>query len=215
MVYLFLGQDNPSKDIQLKKLKQEFLRKELEQFNLDTLYGRELTLKNLQEKLLCLPLKSPKRIIIIKGAQDLSSDVKEFIISYVKTPPKQVVLVLDINKPDKKDEFINHIYKYVKILHFTETQRQDVFNLGRSIEAGRADYALRILNQLLREGKKPEMILGGLRYSLERSSAGSLQIRKRLQFLLNCDFQIKTGRLKPVFALEKLVINLCSLGKHL
>ncbi len=213
MIYLFIGEDPLSKDIQLKAIKKEFLKKETEQFNLDVLYARELTLKELQERLSYLPVKNPKRIVVIKDAQNLREDAREFILKYVKEPHKQIILVLDINQADKSEEFISHMYRYAKTYRFKETKRPDTFTLSRQIALKRPDYALRVLNQLLKHGERPERILGGLRYSLERDTASPLTMKRKLRFLLNCDIDIKTGKLKPVFALEKLVINLCGLGK--
>ena len=72
-VYLFLGQDAPAKNLTLARLKSQHLAKDLEQFNFDTLYAgdRGLTPQALQEKLLCLPLKCAKRIVVIKDAHNL------------------------------------------------------------------------------------------------------------------------------------------------
>lgn len=212
-VYLFIGQDSLSKDIRLKRLKEEFLAKEVEQFNLDTLYAKELNLKDLQEKLLCLPVKTKKRILLIRGAGELKQDIQEFLIRYVKKPEAQIILVLDINRQDPKDEFIKRIFRYCQVFHFKEAARIDAFTLSRQIDLKRVDYALRLLNQLLKNGEKPERILGGLRYSLEKNILNPLERKRRLRLLLNCDFNIKTGRLKPPFALEKLVVNLCCLDK--
>lgn len=214
MVYLFIGEDPALKDIQLKAIRQEFLKKDTEQFNLDILYARELALKDLQERLLYLPVKNPKRIVVIKDAQNLREDAKGFILKYVNGQHKHTILVLDISQRDKSEEFINHIYRYAKIYRFKETKRPDTFTLSRQIALKKPDYALRVLNQLLKYGERPERILGGLRYSLARDTASPLEMKRRLRFLLNCDIDIKTGRLKPVFALERLVINLCGLVPH-
>ena len=212
MLYLLIGQDVLSKDIQIKRLKQEFLARGFEQFNLDILYAKELTLRELQERLLCLPVKSPNRLIVIKEAQGLKEEVKEFILKFVAKLNKQLILVLDITLRNRQDEFINRIYKYAKVLHFKEIVPPDTFTLSRQINLKKPDYALRILNQLLKNGEKPEMILGGLRYSWERDNLSSLERRKRLRVLLNCDIDIKTGKLKAPFALEKLIVNLCVLS---
>lgn len=211
MVYAFLGQDALSKDIQIKKIKEEFLAKGTEQFNFDILYARELTLDFLQEKLLFLPVKSSKRIVLIKDAQGLNKEIQEFFLKYVKEPYKHALLILDFSSSAKKDEFINAISKYVKILRFKEDVRPDTFVLSRQIESRRPDYALRILNQLLEEGEKPERILGGLRYVLEKNTVYPAQAKRKFKLLLNCDIEIKTGKLKPSFALEKLVVSLCNL----
>lgn len=211
MVYLFIGQDSLSKALKLKAIKSEFLKEQTAPFNFDILYAKELTLRDLQEKLIYLPVRSPKRILVIKEAQNLKGESKEFIIKYVRTPYKQIILILDIDKQDNKDEFINRICKYVRIIRFRETKQIDTFTLSRQIELKRPDYALRLLNQLIKDGERPERILGGLRYSLERSTPATLELKRRLRLLLNCDIDIKTGRLKPVFALERLLIQLCSL----
>lgn len=206
-LYLLIGQDSFSKDIKLKSIKQEFLAKDIEDFNLDILYARDLSLMGLQEKLLCLPFKAKKRIIVIKDAQALKNEAKEFLVKYIKKPLNQsMLLVLDINRHDPKDEFITHISRYGKIFRFQEPRPPDTFMLGRQIDLKRTDYALRMLHQLLQNGEKPERILGGLRHSWQRNAF-------RLKFLLNCDIDIKTGRLKPDFALERLVVSLCGPDK--
>lgn len=213
MVYLFIGQDSYSKDVRLKRLKEEYLLNKTKEFNLDTLYSKELTLKGLQEILLYLPLNSDRRIVVIKNAQDLKQDIKEFILKYIKKPHPKIILVLDINRQDPQDEFIKYIIRDAKVFRFREPPALNTFTLSRQIELKRPDYALRLLHQLLENGEKPERLLGGLRHSWERSASGTLQIRKGLRLLLNCDMDIKTGRLKPEVALERLIINLCCFKK--
>jgi len=211
MVYLFIGEDCLSKDTQLKAIRQQFLPKKTEQFNLDILYAKELTLNNLQERLSCLPVNSPKRIVVVKDAQELKEDIKQYFLRYIKAPFKQIIIVLDINKQEKLNEFTNQIVRCAKVFRFKETRRLDTFTLNRQIAMKKPDYALRVLNQLLKEGERPERILGGLRYAWERDATTPLELKRRLKLLLNCDIDIKTGRLKPLFALERLVISLCSL----
>ncbi len=113
MIYLFIGQDSPykdtpfsSKDTQLKHIKEENLAKEVEQFNLDILYAEALKLKELQEKLLALPVKSPKRIIVIKNAQELAQDIKDFIAEWVKLERKVTLLLLDVEDQGKGEAFL-------------------------------------------------------------------------------------------------------------
>jgi len=222
MVYLFIGQDSPyrdtpfsSKDIQLKQIKEEFLPKKIEQFNLDILYGPALKLKELQEKLLSLPVQSAKRIIIIKNAQELSRQIEDFISQWAKEPRKEIILLLDIEEAAGKETLINNLSKHAKIYRFKEIAALSTFNLCRQIEQRRTDYALKVLDQLLKDGERPERILGGLRYSLEKSRLNPLEVRSRVKLLVESDIEIKTGRAKPVFALEKLIVRLCSLRQPL
>jgi len=208
-IYLFIGQDIAAKETQLKKIKQEFLSQELQDFNLDTLYAKEITLKDIQERLLAIPLKSAKRIMVIKDAHSLNAESRNFLLAYAKKPQKQLILVLDFQQYDYKDEFIQGISAQASVLRFKEITNPDTFALNRQIELRKTGYALRILNQLLREGEAPERILGGLRFAWEKQDIQTQAAKRKLKLLLNCDIEIKTGRLRPAFALEKLVVSLC------
>jgi DNA polymerase III delta subunit len=209
MVYLLIGQDVTAKEIQLKKIKQEFLPLPLQDFNLDTLYAKEIVLKDIQERFLSLPLKSAKRIIVIKEAHLLDDESRDFLLAFSKKAHKELVLVLDFPQYDYKDAFIKDICAYATLLRFKETVNPDTFALNRQIELRKTDLALRLLSQLLKNGEAPERILGGLRYAWEKQDIASLIARRKLKLLLSCDLEIKTGRLKPAFALEKLVVSLC------
>jgi DNA polymerase III delta subunit len=215
-LYLFIGEDSFSKDAKLEELKKEFLSHDTAVFNFDILYAKELKLVTLQERVLALPLKSKKRIILIKDAQALKQEIKDFLLTFAKENTPHILLVLDINSTPKlnrfrhQDNFSGQIARYAKVYQFKETLYLDTFALARQIESKRADYALKTLNQLLENGEKPEFILGGLRYSYSRGAHTPLEIRKIIKLLLNCDISIKTGRLKPEFALERLVVRLCS-----
>ncbi len=209
-LYLFVAQDNLSKDRIIAKIKEEYLPANVRDFNLDLLYAKDLTLKVLQEKLLCLPVQAGKRIIIIRNAQKLSSDIKKFISEYVRHPQPHILMVLDADESEPRDEFVKSIARYATS-YIKEEPQLDTFSLLRQIELSRPGSSLKVLRQLLDKGERPERILGGLRYAWESRPFGSLDTRKKLRLLLLCDIDIKTGRLRPDFALEKLVINLCCL----
>ncbi|MFA5410887.1 MAG: hypothetical protein WC321_03395 [Candidatus Omnitrophota bacterium] len=213
-LHLFIGRDSYHKDIKLARIKQEVLSPQLQDFNLDILYARDLSLNKLQEQLLWLPLGAKKRIVVIKEAQSLKEELKGFILKYIKSPQPQLILILDISRQDPKDRFIKQFASVSQVYRFGEdAYHLDTFSLSRQIELRRADFSLRLLDQLLKNGEKPERIMGGLRYVWEKDSAHPLESRKRLRLLLNCDIEIKRGRLLPQFALEKLVVSLCALSK--
>jgi len=209
MTYLFIGEDSLSKDIELEKIKQEHCPFEVRQFNFDCLYARELDLLKLQEALLRLPVKAKKRIILIREADRLKNNIKEYFIGYLKKPLAHVLLILDVNWEVKYDSFFRSIYKYVKVVRFKQKEALNTFRLSQEIDRRRVATSLKVLNDLLVNGEKPERIIGGLRYCLEKNYLPYQERNRRLLLLLNCDIDIKTGRLKPAFALERLVIGLC------
>lgn len=214
-LYLFIGEDSFSKEIKFKKIKEENLAKQTEVFNLDVLYAQEINLKNFQEKILLVPFKSKKRVVVVKNVQYLKKDIKEFIFHLMQDrrqkPP--LILVLDFDRRDPKDEFLKKIMRLAQVYHFSSPVPTNTFTLSRQINLRRTDSALRVLDQLFKNGEKAERIIGGLRYASEKDTLDSWEKRKKLQLLLNCDIEIKRGKLSPEFALEKLVVNLCNLKK--
>ena len=215
-VYLFLGQDildqeNSSlKEKELNKLKA-FLPQQTREFNLDILHcsDRSFSLKTLQEKLLFMPTGDAARIVVVRGIQDAEPAVKEFILNYVKNPSSGIILVLDADKSERKNAFIEGVSRYAEIRRFRSETQASTFNLSRLIEARKPAEGLGVLHELLDNGEKPERIMGGLRASWTRYPADPLSLKKKLKILLQCDLDIKTGRIKPVFALERLIVNLC------
>jgi len=211
MFYIFIGEDNLSKEARLRRIKEEALPAHLENFNFDVLYAKDTSLKDLQEKLLFLPVKSAKRIVVIKQAQALKADVKNFLSEYARKEAKGMIVVLDFDHSDHGDSFLRDISGYSRVIRFKETLNPDAFLLSRQIDLKRADAALSVLSQLFKKGERPERIMGGLRSSWERKAMTQLELKKRIKLLLNCDIDIKKGRLRPEFALERLVVRLCGL----
>ena len=209
MNYLFVGEDEFSKDVKLEKIKQELNLAKLYLFNFEILYPKNLDLKTLQEKLLILPIKSRKRLILIKDAPALSVDIKQYLLSWFRKPFPHISLILDARRINARDHFFNQISSRVRLINFRQSKEINAFTLARQISYGKIKLAMRLLRQLLLQGERPEKILGALRYQLKQERLDFVERRKKLNFLLNCDIDIKTGRLKPEFALERLLIRLC------
>jgi DNA polymerase III delta subunit len=207
MVYLFIGQDSISKDAALAKLKQETLPA-ASHFNLDTLYGKDTSLKRLQELLLFFTF-SGSRMVVIRNSHELKDEAKDFLLGFVKKPHDRLVVVLDVERNAVKDSFLDGLKQYCRVSYFKETRQWTVFDLARSMEARDCRGALIILNKLLSLGEKPERLLGGLRVSWQKRIGNPRELERRIKTLLECDVDIKTGRLKPALVLERLVISLC------
>lgn len=210
LAYLFIGRGSSSKDTQIKRLKEELLNKETRDFNCDTVYGKELDLRGLQEKLLLLPVKSEKRLLIIRDARHLKEEPKLFLLRYLRGSRKQTILILDIDQDDPRDTFLANLKRYSRVYSSPQEEPLEAFDLVRLIERGSASASLKTLNRLLAQGLRPEFILGALRFVGQRP--GWPENKRIIKSVLNCDLEIKTGRLKAAFALEKLVVSLCGFG---
>lgn len=210
MMYLLAGEDELAKAEKIQSLKKQLLNPRVEQFNFDIFYGRELTLPLFQEALKRLPVSASSRLLVIKDALGLKDKLREYFLSQLKSLPEGLVIILDISSiPREENSFLTQIRKAAKTFNFTAGQDANAFTLARALESRQAGSALNILFDLLKQGERPEMILGALRSQLTRY-AGAKERLKRIALLLEADLNVKTGRLKPPhLALEALVVKLC------
>jgi len=213
MVYIFIGEDEISKKRKLDSLKKEFLSKDTKEFNYDILYAKKMDLERFKELLNSSTFGGNIRLVLIKDALDLSNPLKEFILSYLKRQDPKTILIIDIKDFDSKDKFIQRVLRYAKVFRFRGSIKVNAFDLSRTLEKKDIISSLNILFKLLSKGERPERILGGLRYQWINDNLLNFEEKKRrLALLLDTDFSLKTGRIKPEFALELLVTKLCTLS---
>ena len=221
MLYLFIGEDEPAKQEKIHSLKSELLKKGFEDFNYEALDAKELTLPILKEALSRLPAESPQRIMVIKNIFRLPDELKDYFTAQMEKLPKDLSIILEASViPKEESAFFNKISRYGKVIPFKTKEKINAFGLARAIERKDADSALNMLIDLFRNGEKPERILGALRYQFVKSdfsftAPDSLKLKEKkekVSLLLETDLNLKTGKVKPEFALEALVVKLCGLA---
>mgnify|MGYP001557809900 FL=1 len=210
MVYLFTGEDAPAKQERISSLKKEFFPADTESFNYDSFSAKELTLPSLKELLSRLPVSAKQRLLVIKDILKLKPDIQEYLLSRLKDLPRNITLILDVSiAAAESGRFMSALLKSAKVINFRNKPEINAFDLGRAIERKSAERALNILADLFANGERPERILGALRYQFVRPGVRPEESRDKIRLLLETDNNLKTGRIKPVFALEALVVRLC------
>jgi len=221
MFYLFIGEDESAKRDKINSLKSELLEKGFEDFNCESFYAKELTLPLFKEALSRLPLESPQRIVVIKDVFKLKDELKDYLAAQIEKLPEDLILILESAViPKTESAFVNKISRYGKVIPFKAKEKIDAFGLARAIERKDASSALNLLVDLFRNGEKPEMILGALRHRFVKSDSFSsatdnLKLKEKKEkvgLLMEADLNLKTGKVKPEFALEVLVVKLCGLA---
>lgn len=209
--FLLIGEDEISKDRKIETIKKSLFKDRTEEFNLGVFYSKELTLARLKEAINTLSCFSAKRLIIIKDILHLSPALKTYLASYLKSPYKHVIVILESSSISGKDTFMTSIMPLLQVFRFKTQRQANVFDLGKMIIQGKITIALKTLSRLLDEEKEPVRILGGLfwQWQKERQQLSLSQQKRQLKIFLDTDMYIKGGRLKPGLALELLVINLC------
>jgi len=210
-IYLFIGQDQVSKDRKIAAIKKTIFKHRIEEFNFESFYGKELGLCELKESLNRLPIDADKRLVVIKNIEYLSAPQKTYLVSFLKKPFQHIILILETSHLDTKDAFITSILGLIQVYRFRTSRATNVFDLGRAISQAKTVSALNILSRLVNQQEKATRLLGGLFWQWQRDKGrlSAVEQKRQLKIFLDTDIDIKTGKLKPELALELLVINLC------
>lgn len=229
-IYLLIGDNETLKLNKIEGLKKEILPAHLFEFNSEVLFAKGLMLAALEEALLRLPArlaakpragsegsnpagislgqKTAGRILVIRNIEKLADDCRQKILDYLNNPYPHLALVLEGDLSDKEAQDIS---RQAQTFVFRKVKSRNVFDLGRAIDSKSQELALNILSDLLMQGEKPEMLVGGLNWHWENAEKRLTQekIKKGFEALLEADLNIKRSRLKPNIAMELLVVKLC------
>lgn len=149
--YLFLSDNAYEKNKAIKLIAETFIPDaKKREVSMETLYSGELDGFALEEKLTNLGFFSSEKIIVLKEAEKMEDDVKEFLTGYLKNPLKTTCLIIDSAEAKPQTIFYKNLEKmtecYTFILYDNEIYywiKDYVRGLGKTIE----EEAVRFLQE--------------------------------------------------------------------
>lgn len=153
---VFWGDSFAASDI-LRRIKDEYLLKDLREFNFSRVtLSRGDSIDSLIAVAEELPLMAEKRLVHVLGAQELSPAGKKRLAAYLKDFPLTTVVVLGVEHPDDRharDKERIHIGKEVD-----EVIRKDGVFINCSLSEGEAENWLRERFKSAGKDVKPEVV---------------------------------------------------------
>jgi len=213
MIYIFIGKDIESKDKKIGELKKKYLTsKEAVEFDLVSLYSQKLDPKELKKNLISLPSVSSKRVIILHQFNKLKPDHKKIILGIAGGDHEHIVLILETDEENFNDSFTKSLRPFAKVIDLSSGKKMNVFDMTRAISMRKPKEAIKMLDGLLSSGDHPLQLMGGLVWfwGKAKSRMPAERFKKGLAALQEADLNIKRSRLKPEYALELLIVKLCS-----
>jgi len=211
MNYFFLGEAAAKKEEQIFALRDKLLPEgDSRQFDYEVLYSEKLDPKILKSRLISLPTIAKRRLIILRGVEDLAASNRELLLEFLAGKPDHVDLILDSDELKPQDAFVAKLKNHFKIVDLGRAPDLSVFDMTNALDRHRPADAMQLLNDLLAGGQHPLQIMGGLVW-FWRQKKGRLpteKFRRGLEALQEADLNIKRSRLSPEFAVEKLVTEL-------
>ena len=89
----------------IKKIKDTYIHKELEEFNFDLLRGWETTYNEICQRCLTLPMMSTYRMLLVKEAEKIEESDADFLKEYLKNPSPTSILIFFFNSTSNKISF--------------------------------------------------------------------------------------------------------------
>ena len=215
MAQLFLGDDLARKDIQIAALKTAFFKDpQAVHFDHENLDAAVLPADTLKKSLITLPAVAPKRLVIVRNVHKLKSADAAVLLAFLKKPLAHVELVLESNEAALKGE-LREAAALCKTTVFGTASTGNAFDMARLITAGQAKEALKMLHDLY-NNSHPLQIMGALvwYWGKEGRVLGAERFERGLKALEEADLNIKRSRLRPEYAVEKLVVELIALRKN-
>jgi len=214
MTYLFLGPQNEQKEKNISDIKKEWLSTpDSLKFDYAVLHGHKCDPKILKKTLLELPGISQKRVVLLRDFHKLSAYNKGLIEAFLSSSFDHCVLILESSQAGEKDSFVKKVKPYATVVAPAETPKLNVFDITNCMSRKQYAQSLKVLSQLIEEGQHPLQIMGGLVWFWGRTKNRLSQARyeKGLKCLQEADLDIKRSRLKPDYAMERLVVRLCAI----
>ncbi|MBF0483821.1 MAG: hypothetical protein HQL25_03845 [Candidatus Omnitrophica bacterium] len=217
MIYFLIGDKVDEKDAKLAEIKKSVLGTsiEAENFDYEMFYADDLDSDQLKKSLISISAVARQRVIVIKNIKKLNKALQETLLSCLDQKLDQVHLIFDCDGEPEKGAFWTKLMSGAKIFRFGAVEKKSsVFDMGNAILANNSVRALQLMEEILSEkGQDPLKMMGAVLWSWKngRSRMAVEQYKKGLQYIQEADLNIKRSRLAPEYAMEFLIVKLCSL----
>jgi len=115
-VYLLAGTEEFLKEKNLSRIKLAFLDKDSEDFNFNIFYAGSAPLEKILECACTAPFLGRKRVVLVRHIEDFSASEEGLILSYIRAPHKQTLLILETAQNNLNQNFLAEICKYARVI---------------------------------------------------------------------------------------------------
>ena len=213
MICLLLGEDLKAKDAKIIQIKSaSFQDPQALNFDFELLDAAHLPADALKKALITLPVLSAKRLILVRNIHKFKTADAIVLMQFLTSPADHVDMVLESSQTAFKGE-LKDLAVLCAVSVFDGPPHGNVFDIGKLMTAGKAKEALALLNSFYMDGTHPLQIMPALIWYWGKEGRALPQERfeRGLKALEEADLNIKRSRLKPEYAVEKLIVELTAL----
>jgi DNA polymerase-3 subunit delta len=160
-IYLFYGDEGFLIDEAVKRIVSSIIEPSNRDFNLEILRGGETGGEEIVSKAQTLPFMGERRVVIVKGIDDLKASGAERLVEYCSNPSPTTALILTGHKIDGRGKLYNAISKNGVVIQFKPLYEKDTAgwvmrfakDSGYRIDNDARDYLLSLVGNSLQRLK--------------------------------------------------------------
>lgn len=157
--YLFYGPEDFWIDLTLDRIKKDFISDSIKAFNLETLYGGEVSAQEILNRARLLPLMSTHRLIIVRGTEKFNQKDLKLFLPYLDSPVDSTCIIWVSDKPDLKGLFYKKFKELGKAVNFKRLSERQIYGwiqkrageLGLNIDKAASAFLYQMVGSSLRD----------------------------------------------------------------
>jgi DNA polymerase-3 subunit delta len=126
-IYLLAGSEQFLKERNIAQIKTKFLDKEYGDFNFNVFYAGSASAQRVLECANTAPFLARKRVVLVRQIENFSSAEEEILLSYLRAPHKQTILILETAQSNLQQSFFQQICKYAQLIFCHSPQGNQLF----------------------------------------------------------------------------------------
>ena len=213
-LYFLFGEEPYLLNQSTERFKHAVLSEGAMDFNFTVFYASDADISNIRDAVETLPMMAPRRLVIVKEAQELSDKEWQEIDTLIESPVDSTVFVLLASRVDKRKKQIRALLEKAECVEFKKPFDNQIPQwikyIADSLGLKVSDDAIHLLHKLVghhlteieSELKKLGDFVGGAR-RIEVSDVAQVVSRSREENVF--DFTRAVGENDRVKALEHLV----------
>ena len=126
--YLFYGPEDFWLEITLDRIKKELIPDSVKDFNLETLYGGEISPQEILNRAHLVPFMSPHRLLIVRGTENFTKGALEQFLPYMDSPVDSTCIIWISNKTDLTGVFYKRFKELGRAVNFKKLSERQVYS---------------------------------------------------------------------------------------
>jgi len=157
--YLFYGPEEFWIEVTLDRIKKDLIPDSVKAFNVETLYGGEVSAQEILSKARVVPFMSPHRLIVVRGTEKFTRQERELFLPYLDRPADFTCVIWVSGTVDLSGPFYKRLKELRRAVNFRKLSERQLYGwiqkrakeLGLSLDKDVPAFLYQMVGSSLRD----------------------------------------------------------------